>query len=325
MNTLNALQSLVSDLKDGKAVISFCSCSPMDWNNNWIDYMIADKSTGEVTGKINDTNIEKQLSGSYKGVRFEHNEENVLTYDFIDTMLKRDDPDFVTHWRYDAVHTDFAKTAHRLAKAKHINADNANANHFNRYDFLKVVCEIEKERAGIEYTTYRFPMDSAEVFIGISNIPREDGRYLFINYQPAFISETPVVEAQYISSDLRDKFIALCEQYKGGEDYPAPVKFSESKEWNEDSEKELGIWCETFQDVYLTVLSRYEFLVFIKDYVCKEYDFESEIKEDILDSVKRSYNVDNALYAAELLEMNDLVTTTKQMLNKKDKTIIEKD
>lgn len=150
--------------------------------------------------------------------------------------------------------------------------------------------------------------------IAISNTPEEDGRYKFFHYMPFDIYEEPIVKAELITPEMRDRFIALYEQYESGDYEETPIDYTDGEEWAFNKEEIL--LCVGYGDICNVLLSNEDFFRFIKDCVCKKRNFEDDLKGYITDGILNHNDVDKALYATEQLGFKDIVKSTRQQLKK---------
>lgn len=193
-------------------------------------------------------------------------------------------------------------------------------------DFAKELFEQYYDRGIFErpetdkgFTIYKVETSYAvDSITAISNKPETDGRYKFFQYLPVDICEEPIVKAELITPEMRDKFIALYKQYESGDYEETPVDYTDGEEWA--ANKEEIYLCDGYQDI-CNALSDKDFFAFIKDSVCKERNFEEDLKEYIADRHSKHYDVGDALYAAEQLGFKDLADSTRQMLKGKDPQI----
>jgi hypothetical protein len=157
----------------------------------------------------------------------------------------------------------------------------------------------------------------ARNLIVISKEPDTDNKYLFFEYMPVDSFEEPTLEKQLISPEVRDKFMALYEQYENGDD--EILEFVETYLWYDYSETLYQ--CDGYKDICTALLSDPQLLSFMKDYVCQEYDFKSSLEEYINGRLETHNDVSYALSAAEQLGYTDLVENTRQMLKGKNSQI----
>ena len=156
------------------------------------------------------------------------------------------------------------------------------------------------------------------VLIVISKEPNADNKYLFFEYMPIDPFEEPIVEKQLISPEMRDKFMELYEQYENG-DNTEICEFVGSGLWSDNSETLYQ--CDGYKDICAALSSDPQFLSFMKEYVCQEYDFKSTLEEYINERLAAHNDVSYALSAAEQLGYSDLAYSTRQMLKGKNSQI----
>ncbi len=154
--------------------------------------------------------------------------------------------------------------------------------------------------------------------IVISKEPDADNKYLYFEYMPIDVSEEPIVEKQLISPEMRDKFMTLYEQYENG-DNTEICEFVGSGLWSDNSKTLYQ--CDGYKDICAALSSDPQFLSFMKDYVCQEYDFKSNLEEHINERLSAHNDVSYALSAAEQLGYTDLVESARQMFKGKNSQI----
>ncbi len=171
----------------------------------------------------------------------------------------------------------------------------------------------EKLKDNMDKCTIDISYDKSNLIV-ISKEPDADNKYLFFEYMPIDAFEEPIVEKQLISPEMRDKFMALYEQYENG-DNTEICAFVGSGLWSDNSETLYQ--CDGYKDICIALSSDPQFLSFMKDYVCQEYNFKSALEEYINEKLAAHNDVGYALSAAEQLGYTDLVDSTRQMLKEK--------
>ena len=161
--------------------------------------------------------------------------------------------------------------------------------------------------------------------IAISEKPNGENRYMFFHYMPIDISAEAIAKVQLIPSELRDKFIALYEQFQENHDEceETPLEFIEGDEWTGNSETMQ--YYDGYKDILNALLNDSQFFTFIKECVCAKRNFEDDLKEHIDQQYVAHNDFGYAITAAEQLGYNNLIENTKQRINNnkgKEKTDI---